>query len=81
MEVFRLGVEMELQLLAYATTTVMQDPGHICNLHYHSWQCQIPDPQSKARDQTLNLMDLFLLWERQKKLIFSRKKNFLSERI
>ena len=29
-EVPRVGVELELQLLAYATTTAMQDLNHIC---------------------------------------------------
>ena len=29
MEVSRLGVELELQLLAYTTATVMQDPNHV----------------------------------------------------
>ena len=33
MEVPRLGVESELQLPAYTTTTAMPDP--ICNLHHH----------------------------------------------
>jgi len=30
MEVTRLGVESELQLLATATATARQDPSHIC---------------------------------------------------
>ena len=57
MEVPRLGVELELQLLAYTTATAMWDLSHVCDLHHSSWQCQIPDPLSKARDQTSNLMD------------------------
>ena len=44
MEVPRLGVELELQPLAYATATAMQDPSHVCNLHHSSWQCQILNP-------------------------------------
>ena len=32
MEVPRLGVEPELQLLAYTTATAMLDPSHICDL-------------------------------------------------
>ena len=32
MEVPRLGVELELQLLAYTTVTAMPDPSHICDL-------------------------------------------------
>ena len=57
MEVPRLGVELELQLQAYATATAMQDPGHICNLHHSSQQRQIPNPLSEVRDQTCILMD------------------------
>ena len=33
MEVPRLEVELELQLLAYATTTETQDLSWVCNLH------------------------------------------------
>ena len=50
MEVPRLGVRYEIQLLAYTTPTAMQDLSHICDLHHSSWQCQIPNPL--ARDQT-----------------------------
>ena len=50
MEVPRLGVESELEPLAYATATATQDPSHICDLHHSSWQCQIVNPLSKARD-------------------------------
>ena len=57
MEVPRLGVKLELQLLAYTTTTAMQDLSCICELHHSSGQHQIPDPLSKARDQTCILMD------------------------
>ena len=57
MEVPRLGVELELHLLATTTTTATQDPSHICDLHHSSRQCQIPDPLSEARDQTRLLMD------------------------
>jgi len=54
MEVPRLGVESELQLPAYATA--MPDPSHICDLHHKSWQRQILNPLSEARDWTHNLM-------------------------
>ena len=50
MEVPRLGVELELQLLAYATARAKEDLSHICDLHHSSWQCQILNPLSKARD-------------------------------
>ena len=56
MEVPRLGVESELQLLAYTTATAMQDPSHICDLHHSLWQCQILNALSKARNGTRNLM-------------------------
>ena len=56
MEVPRLGVESELQLLAYATATATLDPSHICE-PYHSLQ-QHWNPLCEARDQTLILMDM-----------------------
>ena len=55
MEVPRLGVELELQLLAYATK--VQDPSCIYNLHRSSQQHQTLNPLSKARSQTHILMD------------------------
>ena len=57
MEVPRLGVELELELLAYTTAIAMQDQSHVRELHYSSQQCWIPNPVSKARDQTHILMD------------------------
>ena len=57
MEVRRLGVQSELQLLAYTTATAMQHLSHICNLYHSSQQHQIPNPLSKARDQTCILVD------------------------
>jgi len=36
--------------LAYTTATEIQDPGHVCDLHHSSRQCQILNPLSKARD-------------------------------
>ena len=50
MEVLGLGVEPELQLLAYTPATATPDPSLICDLHHSSWQCQILNPLSKARD-------------------------------
>ena len=52
MEVSRLGVGSELQLVAYATATATWNPSLICNLYHSSQQHQIPDPLSKARDRT-----------------------------
>ena len=40
MEVPRLGVELEPQLLAYTTVTALWAPNHVCDLHHGSWQCQ-----------------------------------------
>ena len=44
MEVPRPGVELELQLLAYATATL--DPSCIYELHCSLQQCQILNPLS-----------------------------------
>ena len=49
MEGPRQGVQLELQLLAYATAT--QDPSHMCDLRHSSRQHRIIDPLSKARDR------------------------------
>ena len=57
MEVPRLGVESELQQLAYATATAMLDLSRVCHLHHSSRQHQILNALSKARDQTRILMD------------------------
>ena len=50
MEVPRLGVESELQLLAYTTATATRDPSRICNLHHSSQQHHILNALSEARD-------------------------------
>ena len=57
MEVPRLGVESELQLLGYATAIATEDPSRICNLHHSSRQHQILNLLSGARDWTHILMD------------------------
>ena len=43
MEVPRLGVKSELQLLAYTTATGARDPNRICDLHYKL--TEMPDPR------------------------------------
>ena len=48
MEVPRLEVEQELQLLAYTTATAIPDLSCICNLNHSSWQCQIPNLLSEG---------------------------------
>ena len=50
MEVPRLGVQLQVQLTAYAIAT--WDPSHISDLRHSSWQRQILDPPSKASDGT-----------------------------
>ena len=50
MEVPRLGVESELQLLAYATAIAMSDLSHVCDLHHSSWQRWTLNPLNEARD-------------------------------
>ena len=57
MKVPRLGVKMELQLLAYTTATTKQGLSHVCSLHHSSWQRWIPHPLNEARDRTHILMD------------------------
>ena len=52
MEIPRLGVKSELQVLATVTATETWDSIHICDLHHSSQQCQMLSPLSKARDQT-----------------------------
>ena len=57
MEVPRLGVRWELQLLAYTTATATWDLSHICNLHHSSQQRQILNRLNKVRDHTHVLVD------------------------
>ena len=57
MEVPSLGVESELQLLAYTTATATQDLSHVCDVHHSSRQCLILNPLSEATAQTLVLVD------------------------
>ena len=57
MDVPKLRVELELQLLAYVTATAIADPGCVCNLQHSLWQCQILNPLSGARNRTHILTD------------------------
>ena len=57
-EVPRLGVDLELELLADTTATAMPDLNHLCDLCCSSWQRQILNPPNEARDQTHNFMDI-----------------------
>ena len=56
MEVPGLGVESELQPLAYTTATATTDPSHVCDLHHSSQQRRILNPVREARDRTRNPM-------------------------
>jgi len=56
MEVPKLGVESELQPLAYARATATRDPSRVWDLHHSSRQRRIVNPLSKGRDWTRNLM-------------------------
>ena len=55
MEVPRLGVKLELQLLTYTPATATPDPSHVCDLHHSSRQRWILNLLSEARDRTHNL--------------------------
>ena len=57
MEVPRLGIKSELQLLVYATATATPDQSRVCDLHHSSWKRWMLNPLSEARDQTCILMD------------------------
>jgi len=57
MEVPRLEIKSELQLLAYTTVPATADLTHVCNLHHSSQQCPILNPLCRARDGTQDLMD------------------------
>ena len=50
MEVPRLGVKSELQLLAYAATTATPELSCICEVQCSLWQGQILNPLSEARN-------------------------------
>ena len=56
MEVPRLGIKLELQLPAYTKATATWDLSQVCNLHHSAQRHGIPDPLSKAKDQTWILM-------------------------
>ena len=57
MEVSRLGIKSELQLLAYATATATHDLSCVCDLHHSSLQCCISNLLSETRGWTRILMD------------------------
>ena len=57
MEVPSLGVELELQLPTYTIASATWDLSYVCDLHHSSQQHWIPNPLSKARNQTRVLID------------------------
>ena len=57
MGVPRPGVQLELQLLAYATATAMRNPSSVCNPYHSSRQHQVLNPLSEARNPTHVLRD------------------------
>ena len=57
MEVPRLGVETELQLLVYTIATATPDLSHLCDLCSSLWQRRILNPRSKTRDWICIFMD------------------------
>ena len=57
MEVPRLGVKLELQLLVYTIFTAMQDPIHVCDLHHSSCQYWILNLLREAMDGTFVFVD------------------------
>ena len=71
MEAPRLGVKLELQSLAYTTARTMPDPSYICNLHHSSWQRQILNPLSEARDEPVSswILVRFVSTESQQELV------------
>ena len=58
MEVPTLGVELGLQVPAYATATATPDPSRICDLRRSLRQRQILNPLSEARNPTRILIDI-----------------------
>ena len=56
-EVPKLQVESELQLLACSTASGTWNPSHVCNPHCSSQQCWILNPLSKTRNWMHILMD------------------------
>ena len=49
MEVPRLSVELELQLLAYTSATAMPDLSHVCDLHHSSWNARFLTQWARPR--------------------------------
>ena len=52
MEVPKLGVKLELELLAYAYTTAMPEPSQVCDLHHEAKSVIYTMAHSNARSLT-----------------------------
>ena len=61
MEVPRLGVELELQLLVYTTAAATWDLSHVCKLHCSLLQGQMVSALSEDWNQPHILMDTSLV--------------------
>ena len=57
MEVPGIGIELDLQLLAYAAATAMRGPSRTCNLHQSSQQLWILNSLNETSSQTHIPMD------------------------
>ena len=60
MEDPRLGIKLEVQLLAYAAAIATGDPSCICSLHCRLQQCWILNPLTEVWDGTCILTDSVL---------------------
>ena len=65
MEIPRLRVKSELQLLAHTTATAMADPSSVFDLHHGLWKHPILNPLSKAviKPETLWILVEFVTAE------------------
>ena len=52
MEVPKLGVKLELELLAYAYTTAMPEPSQVCDLYHEAKSVTYTTAHSNARSLT-----------------------------
>ena len=50
--------QIRIAAAGWITAKVTQDLSHVCKLHHSSWQRWIPNPMSRAREQTCVLMIL-----------------------
>ena len=70
MEISRLGVQLALWLLAYATATATLDLSHVCDPHHSSQQHQSLNPLSKVEPATSWLLVGFISAVPPRELLF-----------